>query len=148
TSEDHKAIAETMQSMYKDNLGVEVSLENTEWNVFLEDQKGLKHQLSRSSFLFDYGDPVNFLESFITDSTMNRTGWSNKEYDELIANAKSETDEAKRWEYMEKAEKLLAEKMPIFPIHYYNQVFIYSEDVSGIVRHPVGYVELKWADKQ
>ncbi|AIF44652.1 peptide ABC transporter substrate-binding protein [Virgibacillus sp. SK37] len=148
TSEDHKAIAETIQSMYKDNLGVEVSLENTEWNVFLEDQKGLKHQLSRSSFLFDYGDPVNFLESFITDSTMNRTGWSNKEYDELIVNAKSETDEAKRWEYMEKAEQLLAEEMPIFPIHYYNQVFIYSEDVSGIVRHPVGYVELKWADKQ
>ncbi|WP_164667595.1 peptide ABC transporter substrate-binding protein [Virgibacillus doumboii] len=146
TSESHKAIAETMQDMYKTNLGVDVTLENTEWNVFLEAQKGLEHQLSRSSFIFDYGDPVNFLESFITGSTMNRTGWSNEEYDKLISQAKQETDEQKRWEMMYEAEKLLAEEMPIFPIHYYNQVFIYKDYVKGVVRHPVGYVELKWAD--
>ncbi|MFB4169801.1 peptide ABC transporter substrate-binding protein [Virgibacillus sp. JSM 102003] len=148
TSESHKAIAATLQDMFIENLGVEVTLENTEWNVFLEDQKGLKHQLSRSSFIFDYGDPVNFLESFVTGSTMNRTGWSNEKYDELISKAKTETDEEKRWELMYEAEKLLAEEMPIFPIHYYNQVFIYKDDVTGIVRHPVGYVELKWADKK
>ncbi|WP_106496069.1 peptide ABC transporter substrate-binding protein [Lentibacillus sp. Marseille-P4043] len=148
TDESHKAIAETMQNMFSENLGIDVTLENTEWNVFLEDQKGLKHQLSRSSFLFDYGDPVNFLESFITGSTMNRTGWSNEEYDKLIEKAKTETDEAKRWEYMYEAEELLAEEMPIFPIHYYNQVYIYKDNISGVVRHPVGYLELKWADKE
>ncbi|WP_099159414.1 peptide ABC transporter substrate-binding protein [Virgibacillus ndiopensis] len=148
TDEAHKAIAETLQGMFSENLGVDVTLENTEWNVFLEDQKGLKHQLSRSSFLFDYGDPVNFLESFITDSSMNRTGWSNEEYDKLIQSAKTETNEEKRWESMYKAEKLLAEEMPIFPIHYYNQVYIYKDNITGIVRHPVGYLELKWADKK
>lgn len=148
TSESHKAIAATLQDMFTQNLGVDVTLENTEWNVFLEDQKGLKHQLSRSSFIFDYGDPVNFLESFVTDSTMNRTGWSNEKYDELISKAKTETDEEKRWELMYEAENLLAEEMPIFPIHYYNQVFIYKDDVTGVVRHPVGYLELKWADKK
>lgn len=148
TSESHKAIAETMQKMFSENLGVDVTLANTEWNVFLADQKALKHQLSRSSFLFDYGDPVNFLESFITDSTMNRTGWSNKKYDSLIEKAKSETDEAKRFDYMYQAEKLLAKELPVFPIHYYNQVIIYKDNVTGIVRHPVGYVELKWADKE
>ncbi|MBP1948842.1 peptide ABC transporter substrate-binding protein [Virgibacillus litoralis] len=148
TSESHKAIAATLQDMFTENLGVDVTLENTEWNVFLEDQKGLKHQLSRSSFIFDYGDPVNFLESFVTDSTMNRTGWSNEKYDELISQAKTETDEEKRWGLMYEAESLLAEEMPIFPIHYYNQVFIYKDDVTGVVRHPVGYLELKWADKK
>ncbi|GAA0605174.1 dipeptide ABC transporter substrate-binding protein DppE [Virgibacillus siamensis] len=148
TSEGHKAIAVAMQDMFSENLGVNVTLENTEWNVFLEAQKNLKHQLSRSSFLFDYADPINFLESFTTGQSMNRTGWSNKEYDKLIAQAKKETNEEKRWELMYEAEKLLAEEMPIFPIHYYNQVFIYKDDVTGIVRHPVGYLELKWADKK
>ncbi|MTW88269.1 peptide ABC transporter substrate-binding protein [Virgibacillus dakarensis] len=148
TDEAHKAIAETLQNMFSENLGVDVKLENTEWNVFSEDQQALKLQLSRSSFLFDYGDPVNFLESFITGSTMNRTGWSNEEYDKLIKKAKTETDEQKRWDYMYEAEKLLAEEMPIFPIHYYNQVYIYKDNISGIVRHPVGYLELKWADKE
>ncbi|ALX49903.1 peptide ABC transporter substrate-binding protein [Lentibacillus amyloliquefaciens] len=148
TDDQHKAIAETMQNMFSENLGVDVELANTEWNVFLEDQKSLNMQFSRSSFIFDYGDPVNFLESFITDSSMNRTGWSNEEYDELISQAKQETDEQKRWETMYEAEKILAEEMPIFPIHYYNQVYIYKDYVKDIVRHPVGYLELKWADIQ
>lgn len=146
TSEQHKAIAETMQNMFSENLGVDVELANTEWNVFQEDQKALNLQFSRSSFIFDYGDPINFLESFITDSSMNRTGWSNDDYDDLIAQAKQESDEETRWELMYDAEKMLAEEMPIFPIHYYNQVYIYKDNVHDIVRHTVGYLELKWAD--
>ncbi|WP_082234920.1 peptide ABC transporter substrate-binding protein [Halobacillus massiliensis] len=148
TDETNKSIAEAIQEMYSENLGIDVTLENTEWNVFLEDQKALKHQLSRSSFLADYADPINFLESFVTDSSMNRTGWSNEEYDKLIADAKEETDEEQRFEYMYEAEKILMEEMPIFPIHFYNQVHLQKENVDGIVRHPVGYLELKWATKE
>ncbi|MBU5268007.1 peptide ABC transporter substrate-binding protein [Virgibacillus proomii] len=148
TDNVNKDVAETLQGMISEHLGIKVELENTEWNVFLEDQKALKHQLSRSSFLYDYADPVNFLESFITGSYMNRTGWSNEKYDELIANAKSAVDEKKRWEYMYEAEKLLAEEMPIFPIRYYNQVEVLQEGVTNILRHPVGYLDLKYADKQ
>ncbi|MGX4670745.1 ABC transporter substrate-binding protein [Cerasibacillus sp. JNUCC 74] len=148
TDHVNKDVAETLQGMISEHLGVDVELENTEWNVFLEDQKALKHQLSRSSFLYDYADPINFLESFITGSYMNRTGWSNEKYDEFIANAKSAVDEKKRWEYMYEAEKLLAEEMPIFPIRYYNQVEVLQEGVTNIHRHPVGYLDLKYADKQ
>lgn len=147
TSDSHKAIAETIQQMLKQNLGIDVTLENAEWNVFLEDQKALNHQLSRSSFLHDYADPINALESFVTDSSMNRTGWSNVKYDEFITNAKAATDEQQRYDYMYQAEQLLFEEMPIFPIHYYNQVVLQNPSVTDIIRHPVGYLELKWADK-
>ncbi|KAB2330603.1 peptide ABC transporter substrate-binding protein [Bacillus mesophilum] len=147
TSDAHKKIAETLQQMFKDNLGVEVQLANMEWNVFAEEQSALKFQLSRSSFLADYADPINFLENFQTGHSMNRTGWSNAEYDQLIQNAKNEADEAARYDMMYEAEKILMDEMPIIPIHFYNQVFMQNESVSGIVRHPVGYMELKWADK-
>ena len=30
-------------------------------------------------------------------------------------------------------------------IHFYNQVYLQKEGVKGIVRHPVGYIDLKWA---
>ncbi|EQB38180.1 hypothetical protein M948_06280 [Virgibacillus sp. CM-4] len=148
TDDVNKAVAEALQGMFSENLGVEVTLENTEWNVFQEDQKALEHQLSRSSFLYDYADPVNFLESFITGSYMNRTGWSNESYDELITKIKAEADEEKRWEYMYEAEKLLAEEMPAFPVRYYNQVEILQEGITNLVRHPVSYLELKHTDKQ
>ncbi|TXL66644.1 peptide ABC transporter substrate-binding protein [Cerasibacillus terrae] len=147
TSDTNKAVAETVQNMLKENLEIEVTLENQEWNVFSEAQKNLELQFSRSSFINDYSDPVNFLESFITDSYMNRTGFSNEEYDELIEKGKTEVDEEKRWEYLHKAEKLLAEEMIAIPIRYYNIVSLEADGVTGILRHPVGYLDLKYADK-
>lgn len=148
TSDSNKAVAETMQSMLSDNLGVNITLENQEWNVFSEAQQNLELQFSRSSFINDYSDPVNFLESFITDSYMNRTGWSNAEYDELISKGKSETDEEKRYEYLYEAERLLAEEMIALPIRYYNTVALQADNIEGILRHPVGYLDLKYADKK
>lgn len=147
TSDGNKAVAEAMQNMFVENLDIDVILENQEWNVFAEAQQNLELQFSRSSFINDYNDPVNFLESFITDSYMNRTGFSSEKYDELIKNGKSETDEEKRWEYLYEAEKFLAEEMIATPIRYYNRVVLESEDISGILRHPVGYFDLKYADK-
>ncbi|MBD7937398.1 peptide ABC transporter substrate-binding protein [Cytobacillus sp. Sa5YUA1] len=148
TSENHKKMAEAIQQMLKENLDVNVKLANMEWNVFSEEQTALKFQFSRSSFLADYADPINFLENFQTGHSMNRTGWSNEEYDKLIKDAKNEANEEKRFEMMYEAEKILFEEMPIMPIHFYNQVYLQNEDVTGIVRHPVGYIELKWADKK
>lgn len=147
TTDANKAVAEALHGMFIENLGVGVTLENQEWNVFSEAQKALELQFSRSSFINDYNDPVNFLESFITDSYMNRTGFSNPAYDELIAKGKSEVDEAKRWEYLFEAEKMLADEMIAIPIRYYNTVVLEAEGVEGILRHPVGYYDLKYADK-
>src|SRR5690625_773117 len=42
TSDSHKAVAETMQDMLDDNLGIEVTLENQEWAVFAEAQEDLE----------------------------------------------------------------------------------------------------------
>lgn len=148
TLETHKKIAEAMQQMLKENLDVDVKLANMESSVFATEQKALKFQLSRSSFLADYADPINFMENFQTGHSMNRTGWSNAEFDQLIKDAKNEKDETKRFEMMYKAEKILFDEVPIIPIHFYNQVYLQNEDVSGIVRHPVGYLELKSADKK
>lgn len=144
----HKKIAEALQQMYKENLSVDVKLANLESNVFAEDQKALKLQFSRSSFLADYADPINFLENFQTGHSMNRTGWSSEKYDELIKKAKLESDEKKRYELMYEAEQILMGEMPIIPIHFYNQLYLQADGVTDIIRHPVGYLELKWADKK
>ncbi|KOO47920.1 peptide ABC transporter substrate-binding protein [Viridibacillus arvi] len=147
TSPEHQNIAVALQSQFKEALGVDAKLQNVEASVFLAEQKELKHQTSRSSFLYDYADPINALESFITGSPMNRTAWSNKKFDSLIKSAKQETDAAKRWETLQDAERVLIDEAPIVPLYFYNQVSLEKSNISGIVRHPVGYTELKWADK-
>ncbi|MEK5067798.1 peptide ABC transporter substrate-binding protein [Sporosarcina sp. FSL K6-1508] len=147
TSPSHQNIAVALQAKFKEVLGVDVVLQNVESGVFASEQKEFKYQMSRSSFLHDYADPVNALESFITDSSMNRTTWSNAEYDKLITDIKNETDENKRWELLKQADQLLMEEMPVFPIYYYNQSTLEKPGITGILRHPVGYLDLKYTDK-
>lgn len=148
TSDVHKAVAEAIQDMYKKNLGIDIKLANQEWNVYQSAQKKGEFQFSRGSFLADYADPINFLENFQTGYSMNSMQWSNKEYDRLIKEAKQEKDDQKRYQLMYEAEKLLIEEMPLFPVYFYNQSVLESDKVKGIVRHPVGYMELKWATKE
>ncbi|GGH73772.1 dipeptide transport system substrate-binding protein [Pullulanibacillus pueri] len=146
TDDTNKKVAEALQQKFKEVLGVNVKLANMEWNVFSDQQKALKLQFSRSSFINDYADPLNSLISFTTDSSMNRTGWSNKKYDQLIDQAGKETDEAKRSQDLHQAEDILFDEAPIVPIKYYDYEYLQKDNVKDVIRHPVGYLDLKWAD--
>lgn len=143
-----KRIAETIQNMIKQNLGVTIKIQSLERKVFFAKQRGLELQFSRSSFLNDYADPYNSLESFTTGSSSNRTAWSNANYDELLAQAKVSADPQARWNNLLKAEKILMDEAPIIPLYFYNQSYLENPKVKGILRHPVGYIDLKHATKE
>ncbi|MCE7792087.1 peptide ABC transporter substrate-binding protein [Salipaludibacillus sp. CUR1] len=146
TDDTHHTVAQAVQEMLQQNLGVEVTLENQEWAVFLDAQRDLELQYSRSSFLGGYNDPMNYLDNFTTGNPMNRTGWSNEEYDQLVSEALSEPDPETRFELMAEAERVFVEDYAIVPLYYYNSTFLEKPEVTDVVRHPVGFVEFKWAD--
>lgn len=147
-SQNDKRIAETIQNMLKQNLGVEIKLQSMESKVFFAKQRGLELQFSRSSFINDYADPYNTLESFITGAPSNRTAWSNQEYDTLLSQAREATDAQVRWDNLRQAEKILIDDAPIIPLYFYNQSYLENPNVKGILRHPVGYIDLKHATKK
>lgn len=146
TNDLHQKIAEAMQAMFKDNLGVDVKLAGMEGKVLTAQQKALQLQFSRSSWLPDFADPINFLDIFRSDSPNNRTGWKNAEYDRLIDAIYAETDETKRFGLMHQAESILMEEAPILPMYFYNSTYMQSDKVEGVLRHPYGYIEFKSAD--
>ena len=149
TSDVLKSVAETMQSQLKQVLGVDVSIQNSEWAVFREEQVALNLQFSRSTFGHDYADPINALENFTSDNdAMNRTGWKNQEFDELIKKARAEVDAQTRWNYLLDAEKILIEDAPLVPLYFYNGSVLQKSNVTDIVRPAVGSIELKYADKK
>ena len=148
TSDVLKSVAETIQSQVKQVLGVDLTIQNMEWSVFREDQVALKLQFSRSTFGHDYADPINALENFTTENTaMNRTGWSNAQFDELIVKARQEVDAQQRWNYLLEAERILIDEAPLVPLYFYNGAALQKSNVTGITRPTVGSIELKKADK-
>jgi oligopeptide transport system substrate-binding protein len=131
TSDKHKKIAETLQQMWKQNLGIDVKLFNQEWKVYLDSQRTLNYQLSRAGWIGDYNDPNTFLDMFVTDGGNNQTGFSNKRYDELIAKAAQEQNLKKRLAIFQEVESILLDELPVIPIYIYTRVYLKEPSVVG-----------------
>ncbi len=144
TSEAHKTIAETVQRMWREHLGLDARLLNQDWKVYLSALTTLDYQVARSSWIGDVVDPVNFLECFLTGGGNNRTGWSSPEYDRLIQAAYAEADPAPRLELLQQAEEILLDGGPIIPIYYYSWVFLMSPEVRGFKPNVLG--QYRWQD--
>lgn len=119
TDQAHQAIAELARKQWQRELGINVSLRNEEWASFQDSQQQLNYLISRRAWVGDYLDPNTYLDMYVTNGENNNTGFSNAEYDKLIADAAKEPDQAKRTELLERAERLLMDEMPIIPIYYY-----------------------------
>lgn len=129
TQEGHKQIAIAIQQMWNKTLGVNVELFNQEWKVYLDTESKGNFNISRAGWVGDYPDPNTFLDMFVTNGGNNKTGWSNKEYDKMIELAGETVDQAKRFEYFQKAEDILLQELPIIPIYFYTQSRLVAEEV-------------------
>jgi oligopeptide transport system substrate-binding protein len=139
TEGDHKLIAQAIQQDWA-KIGVNVELTNQEWKVFLNTRQEGGYQIARHGWSADYVDPMTFLDLWVTGGGNNDAGYSNPEYDALIAAAKVEADQDKRWEMMKQAEDILMEDMPIIPLYYYTKVKGAKPEVKGVRVSTLGHV--------
>jgi len=139
TSEAHKTIAEAVQKMWKEALGVQIQLVNQDWKVYLDREAKFDYTLSRAAWIADYVDPMTFLDLFVSGGGNNRTGWANPEYDALIRAAAAEPDAAKRLLHFQQAEALLLAEMPLMPVYFYTFKYLKNPALQGHVSNPVGY---------
>ncbi|TCL68495.1 oligopeptide transport system substrate-binding protein [Hydrogenispora ethanolica] len=140
TSEQHKQVAEAIQEMWKKNLGINITLTNQEWKVYLDNQQNLNYTVCRAGWLGDYVDPMTFMDMFVTNGGNNQTGWSNAQYDKLIDIAKSTGDQKARMKAMHDAEKILMDEMPIMPIYFYTNPTLMKSYVKGVNQSALGMV--------
>jgi oligopeptide transport system substrate-binding protein len=127
----HRTIAERIQQMWREKLGVQAQLRGLEWGVYLDAQDKLDYGVARAGWIADYPDPNTFLDMFVSDNPQNQTGWKNKEYDELIAAAATEGDAEKRLAMLSQAESILLDEMPILPIYFYVSKNLVKPNVKG-----------------
>ncbi len=143
TDQGHQNIAQAVQDMWKTNLGINVELKNEEWAVFQDTRNNFQYSMARHGWIADYNDPMTFLDMWTTGNGQNNAGYSNKEYDKLIAQAKVELDDAKRTELLHKAEDILMDESPIIPLYYYTNVLCIDKNVKGTYKSPLGQMEFR-----
>jgi len=132
TNEDHKKVAERVAQMWRETLGIQVSLQNSEWKVYLNEVKNLNYEVARAGWIGDYTDPMTFLDMWLTGGGNNNTGWSSGRYDSLIEKAQREPDLAKRAAILREAESIVVEdEFPIIPLYMYVNQGMKVETLQG-----------------
>jgi oligopeptide transport system substrate-binding protein len=151
TDEAHRKIAIAIQQMWRQSLNIDVTLENQDWQVYLDSESRGNYQISRASWIGDYLDPNTFLDMFLTGGGNNRTGWSNSDYDAAIAAAAKAVAKEERFRYFQENERILAEESPIIPLYTYTRPILISPSVKGwddniLAQHPYKYIYLQASD--
>lgn len=166
TSEGHKAIGEYLQSALA-AVGINMNLENQEWNTFLNTRKNGDYSIARNGWLADYNDPICFLDMWTTVSGNNdiqfgkgankdvkaysldltELGYDTKvengtwaeTYDVLISDIKSCTDSVVRYQLMHIAEDMLMDTGCVVPLYFYTDIYMLDDSVQGFFSNPLGY---------
>jgi oligopeptide transport system substrate-binding protein len=132
TSDIQKRIALAIQAMWLEVLGVETTLVNEEFQVFLANMREAEiTQVFRSSWIGDYNDAHTFLNILESGNPSNMPRFSNAKYDELMGDAASQVDPQLRRLYLEEAERILLSEHPVIPIYFYVSKHLVSPRVQG-----------------
>jgi ABC-type oligopeptide transport system substrate-binding subunit len=131
TSTGHQAVAEAIQSMWKENLGITVKLASMEWDVFQAYRKTNACQIARQGWLGDYTDPSTFFDLFLSNSGTNDGHYNSPAYDKLVNGARTEQDKTKRMQMYHDAEAIILKDMPFIPIVFYADDVLSQTDFTG-----------------
>ena len=144
-SEGNVKIAEAIQADMA-QLGIAMTIDQQEWNVFLNTRKNGDFDVAREGWVMDYDDPINMLEMWCTQSGNNDCQFGRDDtkaldwsaYDEMISEIRSTSDLAARAELMHEAEDMLMSTWCVVPLYYYNDPYMIKDYVDGVYGTALG----------
>lgn len=137
-------VVEAMQDMWKQNLGVDVQTQLTEFATYLEDLKQKRYQMFEIGWIADYPDPQNFLDIlFYSRSNDNNTGYSNPEVDALLEQARVEQDPQERVRLYQEAEQIIVDDAAWLPLFYGKSYYLIKPYVKNFEPTPIVTAQYK-----
>lgn len=131
SSENHRRIAEALQAMWKSVLGVDIELVNQEWRTYLQSRESGNFDLARAVWVGDYPEPSTFLQLWTTGHGNNWTGWSDTQYDTLVAEAIRSGDTTQRSARYKEAEARLIAESVVLPLYFYVTNYLKDPALGG-----------------
>jgi peptide/nickel transport system substrate-binding protein/oligopeptide transport system substrate-binding protein len=117
TDSDSERIATMMAETWKQQLGLEVSIQAFEYELYLAEVKKADYMLGTVTWIGDYADPLTFLQMWTRESNLNDARYSSEEYERLIETAMTQ-EGGERYKTLAEAEKLLLDEAVVLPINH------------------------------
>lgn len=118
TSDVNQKQAIAAASMWKKNLGANVSLDNQEWKTMLDTRHQGNFDVARATWCSDYNEPSTFLNAMLSNSSSNTAFYRSEKFDGLMAKTLTASSDRQRADYYQQAETQLDSDSPIVPVYY------------------------------
>ncbi len=143
TSFRNQTAVERIQADLKEFLGVSVELRNRDWKAYLHELATKPPPMYRFGWLSPLVDAYSNLIVFESGNLNNYTGWSNKEYDQLLRRiAVVEPGTPERQRLIDRAQRILLEEaVTVVPIFHYSQTLIIDQKIEGFWVNGMGMVD-------
>ena len=128
----HQQIFSAVIGMWEEHLGISsVTLIGKPWKDYLKSQRSKDYMISRSAWIADVPDPINFLELFNSMSAYNSTGWVGEGFDDMLNSARLEVNPEKRLKVLYQAEAKLLQELPVIPLFHHTSPYLLHSSVEG-----------------
>jgi ABC-type oligopeptide transport system substrate-binding subunit len=100
--------------------------------------------ICRAGWIADYPTYDNFMFDLFDSSALdgNNYGFSNEEFDSLVAEGKATTDSDEQAELYQQAEQvLLNDQIGTIPINWYLGEYVYSDEIANLQQNPDLHIE-------
>lgn len=135
----HDRIAQTLQSQWKEVLGVHVDLIKLDHKILLSKLANRDYHIGQCIWYAQYQDPMNLLERFrLLSNPKNYPGFYHPEYTRLLDLAQKTSDESKRSEYLDEALGILVNQMPLTTLYHWNASYMKKPYVKNLLVKPTG----------
>ncbi|MGC1879138.1 MAG: peptide ABC transporter substrate-binding protein [Rhabdochlamydiaceae bacterium] len=128
-----KALAQYLQQVWQQALGVTVELECTDWNTFRNALEQGNFQIAGCYEAPDYPDPLNILGRFEPSSRSNFCRWTDPLFQDKLSLAKVAVNAEQRSQWIREAEEILVVSVPVIPILSLTQTYVHSPTLKGYV---------------
>ena len=138
----HGDIAEAVQQDVNSVLGLNMTMDSTEWQVYTSTlDENRDWYVARLGWQADYLDGSSFLGLFTTDNAYNYSHWSNPDYDALCAQYAAMPGGTERDQVMYDAEALLFTEggFGVCPLYYYTNFYCLSGDIQNAATSTLGF---------
>ena len=136
-SETYQKTVEAIASMLKTNLNIDIKLKSAPWAEFYKDIRQGDFQLAQFGWGGEYLHPLAFLNLMVTNSAGNHTGYSNPEYDKLVARIAQTQNHKEAARLMRRAEDIMMRDYPIMPLFFRSYSYMMHSDIDGYFRTPL-----------
>lgn len=146
TSQSEKDMAQALQEMWKNNLGVTVDIVTFESKIFSEQTELGNFGIHSSGWTGLYPDPMSIMQPMdsLSAGSVISSFWTNDTFHGLLAGTVAELDQQKRMDDFVKMEQILMDEMPVMPLFYRSNTYLCKPDFGNVIKNLIGHTYLEY----